>query len=453
MKGLTARLVLSHIVLAILVLAGAGAFSYSVLVDSLRRADEMTREERLLSAKIMANKTCHGWSEDDLNKVAGDIEAAIPGISVTPLDPEDLRLSQVPISSFSAMDGEVYYIAYVGGVKPDVRCPLRIVATDEGDSPRVAAVRTALLSASGAAMAAAVVIAFLFSRSLTAPLHRLAITAGRLAEGEWESPVPEQGPSELRSVASAFRRMAERLRQDFLRLRADREHLQRLTAEIAHELRTPITALRTYHELLLESGPMDPESRTELLRRGARQVSRLEYLARYLVDMIRLETQSAPLDLAAEELTDLVRLSVGALEPVSARQGVRLVLESGPEPVPVLADRQRMGQALDNLLQNALSWTPAGRAVTVSVRATEGQAEITVADEGPGIDEEILSKVFVPFARGESSPGLGLGLAIVRAVAQSHGGSVSAANRPGGGALLTLSLPLLRGESSGGGAI
>lgn len=446
MRGLTARLVLSHILLAVLVLTGAGAFSYSVLVDSLRKADEMAREDRLLSAKTMANKICRGWKEDDLYAVAREIEAAVPGVSVTPLSPEDLRLSRVPVSSFSRMNGDVYYIAYVNGVTPDVRCPLRFVATDAGESPRVAALSTALLSASGLALVAAVLMAFLFSRSLTAPLRRLAFTAGRLAEGEWETPLPEQGPAELRELTGAFHQMSARLRQDFVRLQSDREHLTRLTAEVAHELRTPITALRTYHELLEAEEGVDAESRAELLRRSTRQVSRLEFLAKFLVDMVRLEANVTRLDLKAEDLAAVVRQSAGALEPVASRQGVALAVEAGPDPVPVLVDRHRMGQALDNLLQNALAWTPAGRSVNLRVTAADGQGVVTVADGGPGIPPEMMDRLFAPFARGEGSSGLGLGLAIVRAVAHSHGGSVSAANHPDGGALFTLKVPLIRSE-------
>lgn len=439
MRGLTVRLALSYLVFALVLLVGAGSLSYSVLVDTLSRADQQAAAEKVLTAEELAVRLCGERSTPDWSALAREVEAAVSGVSVRPLT-EAKGPEAIPAGA------DPFYVARIAS-GAEFRCPLQIVAMQEGDSPRVAALRLSLLGAGGLGLVAAVVMAFLFSRSLSAPLERIAFAAGRLAQGDWSVTMPTSGPQEVRDLSESFRSMAARLRQDFEKLRSDRESLQQLAAEVAHEIKTPVAALRTYHELLLDGVDEDPVARGELLRRGALQVERLQYLAQFLVEMVRLESHLAPLNLVEADLRGLVLGSVAGWEPSADQAGVRLVLEVPPDSVGVLVDVQRFGQALDNLLQNAMRWSPRGGSVRVRLAVSDQQAEITVADEGPGIPTAMVEHLFEPFVRGRSSEGMGLGLAIVRAVAEAHGGSVMATNRSEGGALFTLTLPRQESQS------
>lgn len=447
MKRLAARMAATYILLAILVLVAAGALSYSVLARSFREADQAVTAELLQRAKSMAVGLCLAQSPDpDLLAISRDLKEQVPGVKVRPATVEEVLPVRDRRIGISRMTGEYFYMSFHEASDLQVFCPLHFSADPAYRSNRIDSLQRALMGAGALALAAAVVMAWLFSRTLTRPLGRLAHAAGRLAEGDWETPLPTDGPAEVHALSGSFQAMAGRLREDFQRLRADREHLRRLTAEVAHELRTPIASLRTYHELLLDGEQEDPASRQELLERSAGQVSRVEYLTRYLVDMARLEAHAVALDLVECDLAELVARAVAALQPAARLEQVELSAEL--TPAPVLADRNRVGQALDNLLQNALRWSPSGGRISVGMTVSGGHVSVTVADEGPGIPEELLPHVFTPFARGQGSTGMGLGLAIVRAVAHSHGGGVAAANRPGWGAVLTLTLPLHQTDDS-----
>jgi two-component system sensor histidine kinase BaeS len=284
-----------------------------------------------------------------------------------------------------------------------------------------------------AAVALAAAAALLVSRRTTRPLTALAAAAGAVGRGEPDAEkLLRPGPGELGQVSAAFAAMARSLRHED-QLRRD------MVADIAHELRTPVTILQGGTEELLD-GIADPTPgkltslHDETLRLG-RLVDDLATLA--AAQAAALTLHKAPADLGK-----IAVAAAEALAPQLDEAGLRLNLDS--EPAVVSADEARITQVTVNLLTNAVKYTPPGGQVTVTTRAEDGAARLTVADTGPGIPAADLPHVFERFWRGagaKTRSGAGIGLAVVAELAAAHGGTVTAASPPGSGAVFTVTLP------------
>jgi two-component system phosphate regulon sensor histidine kinase PhoR len=227
-------------------------------------------------------------------------------------------------------------------------------------------------------------------------------------------------------------RRADRIRRDFV-------------ANVSHELRTPLTAIRGYVEALLDAPPGSGDER-RFLEIVARHAWRMERLVQDLLRLARLDAGQEPLERAPCETARLVEGVLAELQPAieARRQTVRL--EIAPEAREVVGDAAKLHDVLRNLLENASNYAPEGSAITVRAAIEPGWHVLQVLDEGPGIPEADLSRVFERFyrvdkARSRDTGGTGLGLSIVRHLVDLHGGRVSAANRPEGGAVFTVRLP------------
>jgi signal transduction histidine kinase len=463
-------LVISHLLLAVLALGGAGMLLEALLAPLLTRYDAAEVQERLDSAATAIAMATLLRDITDSEALTRELQASIPsgrveriegmpdwrlltglgeygygdpgeGVGLPTTRPGRGVLFQTRVwRVFGEPRTRIITYQQVGQVETYYR-----LIWDEEDGLRLVAMRRSLIGAFLLALALAGVAAVWLGRTLSRPLNRMASAVGQVAAGQWDAPLPSDGPSEVRQLSAAFAAMAARLGAEFGRVRGEREKLKGTIAEVAHELKTPIASLRTYHELLLDGEQEVPERRQRLLERGAAQVGRLEHLTQFLVDMAKLESHTAPLNLAEVAVGALVADAVAGAQDAAETKGV-VVRLAGPAEggVTVLADPQRVGQALDNLLQNAIRWSEAGG----DVRVTVSGGVVTVEDDGPGIAPELLPRLFTPFVKGAGSGGLGLGLAIVRAVAESHGGSVRAENRPGGGATFRFALPVQGGRAN-----
>lgn len=292
--------------------------------------------------------------------------------------------------------------------------------------------------AAGIAGGLALLLALLFSYQLNRPIRDLTRAASKLAAGDLSQRVPARGGPELSTLSAAFNRMAASLQRAEQNRRA-------MTADIAHELRTPIAIQRAHLEALQDGVyPLTVENlqpvleQTELL---TRLVEDLRTLA--LADAGELNLERSPVDIA-----ELAWRVVDRFRPQAESSGVQIVLEnSETETFTLNVDSGRVEQVLNNLLSNALRYTPQGGEVRVGLRRRDGWALLQVADTGPGIAAEDLPRLFERFFRADPSRsraagGTGLGLAIARQIALAHGGDLSAENRPEGGAVFTLRLPL-----------
>ncbi|MDQ1072048.1 sensor histidine kinase [Streptomyces canus] len=292
-----------------------------------------------------------------------------------------------------------------------------------------------------AALTAAGVAGALWVRWSLRPLSRVAATATRvselpLASGEVALPprAPESDPrGEVGRVAGAFNRMLGHVEDALTKRHASQERLRSFAADASHELRTPVASVRGHAELaLLHPGPLPPEI-TRALQRIAAESTRMGAMVDDLLLLARLDA-GRPLEAAP---VDLTRLVLDALTDARATgSGHRWELDLPEDPVTVTGDAHRLQQVLANLLSNARLHTPAGTKVTVTLETDGSTASLKVHDDGPGIPEDIQPGVFERFTRADRSTkaetgGAGLGLSIVAAVVEAHGGSVTVESEPG----------------------
>jgi two-component system sensor histidine kinase MprB len=274
----------------------------------------------------------------------------------------------------------------------------------------------------------AALLGVLVARAAVKPVSTLTSTAERVSvTGDLSERISAGRDDELGRLAASFNRM-------LAALEAGAEARRQLVADASHELRTPLASLLMNVELLAEDGGLEGGERERLLADVGQEIRELTVLVGDLVDLARPEPTSA--GASQVRLDELVHDAVAR----AARYAPDQLIEIDSEPCVVNGVDARLERAVNNLLSNALKWNPPGRPIEVTVK----DGTVSVRDHGPGIDTADLPYVFDRFYRAAAArglPGAGLGLAIVRQVAEAHGGSVEAANAPSGGAVLQLHLP------------
>ncbi len=350
--------------------------------------------------------------------------------STTPSESAPAASDIVATAPIGGTTNPVAYVEVSGGVNYSTQA--------------VSTAQTAFLWAALISALLAAVVGLVVSRRFTVPLAGLSTAAARMSAGDLSVRAPVRGRDEFGQLAGQFNLMAEGLETSFKQLSEERDTLRRFVADASHELRTPITALQTFTDLLQGSAADDPQARSEFLAESQKQLARLEWITRNLLDLSRLEAGIQALDLATCDAAELTR-SVGAtFDPLAKEKALELVVMPPAEPLEVRCDRSRIEMALSNLLQNAFKFTPAGGRVELYCEAGEGLVRWSVSDTGVGIPPEDLPHIFERFYRGPNPgvDGSGLGLAIVRSVVRAHGGKVWAESEPGLGSKFIIELPL-----------
>ena len=283
----------------------------------------------------------------------------------------------------------------------------------------------------------AILLAVLLIRQMTGPVRRLDAAARRISEGSLGERVDVSGNDELARLGRSFNEMAESLQQT----ERDRRNM---IADIAHELRTPISVVRSGLEGMMDD-VLEPNPENVAALHGktllvSRLVSDLQELA--LADAGQLSID--PDDVS---LPDVVGRITATIEGQFDEQGIALRTDLPAELPNAFADRDRLEQVLINLLSNAVRHTPDGGTVTVeALQRDEGRLQVSVCDSGTGLTDEDLEHVFDRFyradkSRSRGSGGTGLGLPIAKAIVEAHGGTIWAENAPNGGACLRFTLP------------
>ena len=349
---------------------------------------------------------------DDVTYVAPDPDGGRMLVTLTPLR--------------RGLDGEVVGV-------------LQLATSLDGADDLLARLRLLLLFGLGSALAAGIILGVPLTRAALRPLDRLVATTEQIAADDLaaRSWLPH-GKDEIGRLAAAFDRMLARLQASF---QAQRQFV----ADAAHELRTPLTAMSGLIELLLLGADNeDRQARRRTLVTVDRDLSRLTRLVNDLLALSRHDL-AVPHD---RKLIDLAALTadIHALTAELATDRT-VTIERPPVPVPVMGDPDQLRQVLLNLAENARRYTPAGGSITFRVRRIREAAEMAVSDTGPGIPPEDLPRIFGRFYRGDRARtrdggGSGLGLAIARAIAEAHGGTLTAESCPGEGATFILRLPL-----------
>ncbi len=272
-------------------------------------------------------------------------------------------------------------------------------------------------------------------------MRKLEEAAVALGAGRTTVRAPEEGADEVSALARAFNRMAAALEESDAARR-------RLLADVSHELKTPLTAIRGYVETLsMPELPLDAATRERYLRIVDEETRKLERLVGDLLDVSRLEGGGITLDLQAVALARVFQRVTDRHEHAASEKGIRMEVQIDPAAAEVRADPDRLEQAVQNLAANAVRHTPPGGRVTLGARREGEHVRIRVEDTGPGIAAEHLSRVFDRFykadsarAAGEAEAGSGLGLSVVKAIVERHGGTVTASNGANGGAVFEIEL-------------
>ena len=299
-------------------------------------------------------------------------------------------------------------------------------------------VNRSLLWAGIGAAALGTLLVWLLSRRTLAPLQGLGATARRLGDGDLTQRAATQGPSEIRELAHNFNIMAQGLEE------AERQR-RNLTADVAHELRTPLSNIQGYLEAIRD-GLVEPTPETiDTIHGQAVHLSRLVEDLRLLaqVEAGALQLYPVPVD-----LRELLNSCVEAVRFRAESEGISVGLDVGDSLPETEIDPTRISQVVGNLLDNAINHTPEGGSVTVACRPLNGSIEIAVSDTGSGISHEDLPRLFDRFyrtdpSRDRATGGAGLGLTIARRLVEAHGGTIEAWSEPGQGSRFTMVLPIV----------
>ena len=296
----------------------------------------------------------------------------------------------------------------------------------------VAVVRRRLLAAGALAALFALAAGYLVARWLTQRIKRLEDAAEQVAAGDFSHTIPVGSDDELGQLALAFNEMQRQLAQlDSAR--------KQFIATASHELRTPITSLGGFVELL-EGEELDEETRGRFLAQLREQVERLTKLAVDLLDLSKLEAGSIELRPETVDVGELARQVAGEFEPALDRHDSHLELRLAMQRVEAVCDPVRVAQIMRILLDNALAHTAPGTDIVVSALRDNGVVRLSVRDHGEGIRRQDLSQVFEPFHTGNRARGSGLGLAIASELADRMDGTLGVESSPGR-TVFTLEIP------------
>jgi two-component system sensor histidine kinase MprB len=431
--SLRLRLTLVAAAVVAIVLAAASLSVYLLVRHDLRRQiDDNLKNHFALVARDPAG-ALHG---PGFGEFSGDFVAVllpnsqiVPGSRAIPIDKSIRTLAKE-----NQTQGYFFRDVTINGLHwRELAAPLPspfgavVIVRYLGDVDReLGRLRLILILVSLGGIAAAALAGALVSRATLAPVRRLTRAAERIAEtGDPSERVEASGGGELARLGTAFNTMLGALEESI-------ETQRRFVADASHELRTPLTSLQTNIEVLRLQERLDPEQRARLFADLEREAHEMRDLITGLLELARGDASLERTEVHVDELVE------SAVDRARARFP-NVHFNAHIEPTTVEGISERLERAIWNLLENAGKWTAPGS----SVEVTLANGELRVRDHGPGIAAEDREHVFDRFYRATTAralPGSGLGLAIVREVAEAHGGTVSAEDAEGGGALLRLRL-------------
>lgn len=314
---------------------------------------------------------------------------------------------------------------------------LQVGRTTDSRAVLLAPLRRAFAAVGGAAAFVSVAVGTLLAWRATRPLRAVSDTARRIIEtGDLAARVPSPGGSG--ELAVLVRQLNALLDKNAAHVRVLRETLDNL----AHDLRTPLTRLRGTAELALQDSG-DPAEARGALAGCVDESDRLLHLLEALLDITAAEAGALKLNRDRIDVRSLIERAADLYREVAEEKNISVAVDQ-PDAAELSADAIRLGQAINNLLDNALKYTPEGGQITLRTRNEPHQVVITVTDNGPGVPVHEREAIFRRLYRGDSSRsqrGLGLGLSLVKAIVESHGGTVAVGDAPGAGAQFTVRLP------------
>jgi two-component system sensor histidine kinase GlrK len=293
-----------------------------------------------------------------------------------------------------------------------------------------------------AAIILIILISFLITRSINRPIRLLREKTKMTAGGEFGQPLEITSPPEISELAASFNSMCARLKE------LDQMKID-FISHLSHELRTPLTAIKEASSMLMEGiFSQFPEKQQELFDIVNGECERLIKTVSRTLDLSRMEAGMAQFQFESADLNPIIERIGAKLSPIAQRKMIDLKLNI-PEGIPILKiDEEKIGQVIENLLGNALNYTPEGGEIFISLCRNweKNTVEVSVSDTGCGIPREHLKEIFEKFKRVDdrkgSVRGTGLGLAIAKHIINAHGGSIWAESEAGKGSTFIFSLPL-----------
>jgi two-component system, OmpR family, sensor kinase len=436
----------------------------SLTAEKLQRLEEVGTDE----SGRLADAMRRGASEEELRRLVRgvaqrtDARVTLLGVRTGPAGPQPefvvsdsqfertAILPDYPVAAAAATSGRVgSAVEEVAGKRTgEMAAPLfvhgrprwvAVLSTPLGDvDDNVALIRRQILIAGMIALAAALAAGWLAARAHAKRLRRLEAAAEQVADGDFSTPIPDEGNDEVGQLASTLNEMQQRL------ARLDNARNE-FIANASHELRTPIFSLGGFVELLDEEEP-DPASRAEFVRTMREQVARLTKLAADLLDLSKLDADALQVNAERVDLGELARRIAKEFGPAAGRH--RSSIEVNGDRVAVAqADPDRVAQIMRILVDNALTHTPEGTSIAIQAECRDGAASLVVGDDGPGIDPYARARVFDRFYTGDRVSGSGLGLAIARELGLLMGGELRLVSHRGR-TEFTLRLPVVAAEEA-----
>jgi len=390
-----------------------------------------------------------GFSQSIINKY-GDGE----GVIKIPEDKSFTRLTQEvtkirEVGDFSGFFKDPSY-ANAGDLWLTVGQSFKYTDTDGNDTMVIIYLHTPVkdlknarevfkyfLSSAGAAIIFSLIMIYIFSLRLTRPLKQIKNAAARIANGEFEKRLDIKSRDEIGELAKTFNQMAVSLQ--------NLEEMRRgFIANVSHELRTPMTSIRGFVEGILD-GTIPPERQSHYLTIVRDETDRLNRLVNNLLDLAKMEAGEMKLSIVPVNINELVRKCVINLETLLLEKNLTVDADFEEEDLFVKADMDAIERVLYNLMHNAIKFTPAGGNIKVMIRLQKGKAEVTVKDNGIGIDENELDMIWDRFyktdkSRSKDKTGTGLGLAIVKNIINEHGQRIWVESKQGEGTSFTFTL-------------
>ncbi|MDL1944800.1 HAMP domain-containing histidine kinase [Chloroflexi bacterium CFX2] len=315
---------------------------------------------------------------------------------------------------------------------PRPRAPALAIFTDEFFAP--------IVQAGLIALALSLILAFALSRWVADPLQKV-VAAARNYPAQDAQPVEPRGPREVQDLTRAFNSMVARVH-------ASQRSQRDFVANVSHELKTPLTSIQGFAQALLDDTADTPEARKQAAQVIYDEATRMHRMALDLLDLARLESGTADLEMSDVDMRSLLQNVVEKFAPQADKAGVTLRVDV-PNGLPaIVGDGDRLGQAFSNLVDNALKFTPSNGRVLLSAQEAGAGIEVSVADTGSGVPNEALPRLFDRFYQADPSRaggghhGAGLGLAIAKEIVEAHGGKIGVRSQVGIGTTFTIHLPL-----------
>ncbi len=294
-----------------------------------------------------------------------------------------------------------------------------------------------LLISAVSSLVISMLLAFMLARRLSRPLHEITQAATAVAAGDFSSEIDVQSEDEIGRLADAFRFMSDEVQKS-------QEQQRQFVISVSHELKTPLTAIAGHTQALREGVAEDPQAVAESLKVIEAETRRLHRLIEDLLSIAKADARQFELKRSSIHVGDIAADTISRFSREAKQRRVQLS-STGESGLVISTDPDRLRQIVSNLVNNALAHTPAGGKITISMRRFAGNAEVEVADDGPGIDPADLPHIFDRFYRSvnvRNGPGLGLGLSISRELAHALGGDITASSNPGQGSRFVVKLPL-----------